>query len=204
MSGWSLWMDVGVTFVCPLGLEYRHNSRCASFCGAGLFRAIQLRRKPDLNLEMLQKGTVHPDNLIHWLSEANDRANSLSMTDLDNSLAHWRLRTWSMFAAAEEPAVVFSALCIAMPPRVGGVNSAILQADRVLLNTYQQLAGSKQNRSAKFPAQSHHRPSGLTAPQPSMGFSNIASSPGYGNSPPRPGPGSDSSGQFAFAGKSGA
>lgn len=41
---------------------------------------------------MLQQGAVNPDTLLDWLSEANDLANSSNITDLGNSLAHWRLR----------------------------------------------------------------------------------------------------------------
>lgn len=87
------------------------------FCVAGPFRAFQFRRKLDIILEMPQRRTIHPDILLHLLSEANDRANSLHLTDLGNSLAHWRHRTRSVFAAAEDHPVVFHDLCMAMLPR---------------------------------------------------------------------------------------
>lgn len=71
--------------------------------------------------------------------------------------------TRSMFAAAEDHAVVFHTLCMTMLRRARGVDSTILQAARTLHRTCQQLAGSKKTRPTEFVSQSHHRQTGLTA-----------------------------------------
>lgn len=76
-----------------------HHVSSAFFALSGRFVFFQLRRKFDVILEMLQQGTINPDILLFWLSDATDRANSLALTELGNSLAHWRLRFRAMFAS---------------------------------------------------------------------------------------------------------
>lgn len=87
---------------------FRHVS-FALLCVVGLFHVFQLRRKLDAILEMLQQCTIDPEILLFWLPDATDRANSLNLMELGNSLAHWRLRFRKMFAAGapEESSMVY-------------------------------------------------------------------------------------------------
>ena len=151
-------------------------------------------------LEVLQEGQISPGLLFEWFQVAADRANSLNMRELAKSLTHWRLRMVEMFhmAIGEEPTTVYRAVCTSMLPRVGGVDSAILQANRAVLRTCQQLAWSKRQRAAKYTVQPHGRYSGFTARQSPFGFQHVGPSAvavqqvgpafGYGNGSFSPGP----------------
>lgn len=117
--------------------------------GRGRYARLRFQRiiMLDALLEIIKLDSLTPNVLCTAMSDAQHRGHEMKILALGNSLAQWNICAKQPSTDSEDIPVVLSALGMAMSSRIWRIDSAILQADRSLLCTCQQLSDCRETTS---------------------------------------------------------